>query len=111
MLRIGLIAAALLALSPAALASGPTDRLPDLVADPPANPYLEVHDYGGGQQDLLLRFDGYVHNVGAGALDVRGTRSSTAAPMTPLQRVYRSDGSSHDDPMPRAELIFVNADG
>src|SRR3954447_1436480 len=111
MLRIGLIAAALLALSPAALASGATDRLPDLVADPPANPYLEVHDCGNVPQDLLLRFDGYVHNAGTGALDVEGSRTSTTATMTPLQRVYDSNGGDRDDPMPRAELIFVNADG
>src|SRR3954469_6922206 len=97
-------------LGPAARAAGPTDLLPDLVADPPANPYLEVHDYGNGQQDLLLRFDGYVHNAGTGALDVEGSRTSTTATMTPLQRVYDSNGGYRDDPMPRAELLFVNAD-
>src|SRR4051794_36598795 len=102
MFRSVLIAVAVLAFAPAAHAS---DQLPDLVADPPANPLLEVHDYGGGQQDLLLRFDGYIHNAGAGALDVEGTRSSTSAPMTPLQRVFDSDGGHRDDPMPRAELI------
>ena len=96
--------------APAATATA-TDKLPNLVADPPANPQLDYYSYPGGGHDLLLRFDGYVHNAGAGALDVRASRTSKDNPMPPLQRVYRSNGSHHDDAMPRAQLFYSNADG
>jgi Lysyl oxidase/Bacterial Ig domain len=95
-------------------AAPPADVLPNLVADPPVRPTLDYHTYASdNSHDLLLRFDGYVHNVGAGALDVRGSRSNGAdtTPMTPLQRVFRNDGSSHDDVMPNAQFVFSNADG
>jgi hypothetical protein len=104
---------ALVSTAAAAGAAGPTDLLPDLVADPPANPRpLEEYSFGGGPNELILRFDGYVHNAGAGALDVRGSRASTSDPtMHPFQRVFRSDSSYHDDAMPGAELVYTNADG
>src|SRR4051812_38984749 len=89
-----------------------SDALPDLVADPPAGAVLEVHDYGNGQQELLVRFDGYVHNAGMGALDIRASRSSASDPMLPVQRIYDSTGAfARDEPMTRAQLIFENADG
>ncbi|MEA2353847.1 MAG: hypothetical protein QOJ14_2261, partial [Thermoleophilaceae bacterium] len=111
-LAIGLTALLALVCSAAiAGAAGPTDLLPDLVADPPANPQVVDYDYGNGSRDLLLRFDGYVHNAGAGALDVRGARATNTDPMTPLQRVYRSDASYHDVAMPGAELTYTTADG
>jgi hypothetical protein len=47
--------------------------LPDLVADPPDNVSLAV-DSSTGVNRLLLRFNGYVHNKGPGALDFRGSR-------------------------------------
>lgn len=87
------------------------DLLPDLVSDPPANAYLETSDRGDGTQDLLLRFDGYVHNAGQGPLDVRGSRATTNDVMTPFQRVYDTSGGQRDDPMPGAELLYVDADG
>src|SRR3954453_4858726 len=105
------LAAVLLVVPRAAAAR---DLLPDLVSDPPSGAYLEVHDYGNGQKDLLLRFDGYVHNAGVGALDVRGTHEPTDPPqtMTPRQRIYDDNGGFRDDPMPPgATLIFENADG
>src|SRR4051812_36696273 len=111
MVRSCLIALMLLfGLAPAARAA---DLLPDLVSDPPSGAYLEVHDYGNGQHELLLRFNGYVHNAGSGALDVRGTHATSDAPetMTPHQRVYDTGGGFRDDPMPRAQLIYVRADG
>ena len=41
---------------------------PDLVADSPGAPSAPtVYDDGGGPR-LLIRFDGYVHNRGPGAL-------------------------------------------
>jgi hypothetical protein len=96
------------ALAPAS-APAATDLLPDLVADPPDNTELDYHAYEGGGGDLLLRFDGHVHNAGAGALDVRGTREGDA--MVPRQRVYDSDGNYRTDAMPNAELFYTTADG
>jgi Lysyl oxidase/Bacterial Ig domain len=52
--------------------------LPNLVADPPDNISLASESEGveGGHSgtQLLLRFNGYVHNIGPGALDIRGSR-------------------------------------
>ena len=47
--------------------------LPNLIADPPDNATL-VTSSGEGSTRLLLRFNGYVHNAGPGALDIRGSR-------------------------------------
>jgi len=55
--------------------------LPNLVADPPDNMVLAAESESvegsnrGAPAQLLLRFDGYVHNVGPGALDFRGSRA------------------------------------
>jgi hypothetical protein len=51
--------------------------LPNLVADPPDNMSLASESEGvegGSGTQLLLRFNGYVHNIGPGALDIRGSR-------------------------------------
>jgi hypothetical protein len=56
-------------------ASSPEPLLPNLVADPPDNVSLTTNSSAGTTQ-LLLRFDGYVHNVGPGALDFRGAREA-----------------------------------
>jgi hypothetical protein len=97
---------------PLAGAADPAPVLPNLVADPPTGAYLQNYSYGNGTSDLLLRFDGYVHNAGPGALDVRATRTSTSDPLTPVQRVYKSDGTfDHDQAMPRGQLVYTDADG
>jgi hypothetical protein len=103
---------ALLAVAPA-LASEP--RLPNIVADPPNNVTLETSTTegglkGSGEAKLLLRFNGYIHNVGPGALDIRGWRSNSNEQMKAFQRVYNSDGSYNDEPS-AAELEYVKADG
>jgi hypothetical protein len=54
-------------------ASGTQSLLPNLVADPPDNATL-VTSSAEGATRLLLRFNGYVHNAGPGALDIRGSR-------------------------------------
>jgi hypothetical protein len=53
--------------------------LPNLVADPPDNIHLETTTTDGGlkpaeEARLLLRFNGYIHNLGPGAVDIRGSR-------------------------------------
>jgi hypothetical protein len=63
-------------------ASGPEPLLPNLVADPPDNASFETSQTDGGLSgtkvtpELLLRFNGYIHNIGPGALDIRGSREA-----------------------------------
>ncbi len=86
-----------------------SDLLPNLVADPPARAYLSSEL---GQ--LLLRFDGFVHNVGPGPFEVLGQRASPADPMIAYQQIYRTDGSSYVVKMPGvpgAQLMYVGDDG
>jgi hypothetical protein len=89
--------------------------LPNVVADPPTNVTLETSTTEGGlkssgEAKLLLRFNGYIHNAGPGALDFRGSRASSSEPMKAFQRVYNSDGTFKEEPS-SAELIYVTADG
>ena len=56
-------------------ADSATPELPNLVADPPDDVSLGV-DSSAGSERLLLRFNGYIQNVGPGALDFRGSRSA-----------------------------------
>lgn len=46
--------------------------LPDLISDPPRPAFLTEQADPSGAGRLLLTFDGYVHNIGDGALDVTG---------------------------------------
>ena len=71
----------LMGLGRQAHASGPAGLLPNLVADPPDNVSLETSTTDGGlskegEPRQLLRFNGYIHNDGSGALDVRGERTA-----------------------------------
>ena len=60
--------------------------LPDLVSDPPGFDY-GVHEVrAGGQRRLVLRFDGYVTNLGDGPVDLSGNP----------QLVDPADPTSHD---------------
>lgn len=115
----GLVASALAlllccgaALALTAREAGAAELLPDLVADPPAAVSLSV-DSAVGHPALLLRFDGYVHNAGRGALDFRGTRATwrNNTPMQSFQRIFRTEDSNWTDEASPAELIFSNADG
>jgi hypothetical protein len=104
------LAAALLLCAVAAPAATAAELLPDLVADPPAAVSLSV-DSAVGHPALLLRFDGYVHNVGPGALDFRGMRATPRDPMQSVQRIFRSGDSGWTDEASPAELVFSNGDG
>jgi hypothetical protein len=84
--------------------------LPDLVADAPG-PGLkpEIYDDGTGQR-LLVRMNGYVHNRGSGALEIRGSGPSGGSMTTVQQRVYDSAGGFSDlDSV--ARLWFETTDG
>jgi hypothetical protein len=89
--------------------------LPNLVADPVDGVFLETSKTEGGlkgegEEKLLLRFNGYIHNQGPGAVDFRGSRSSPKEPMKAFQRVYNSEGGFKEEPS-AAELVYAKADG
>lgn len=97
----------LLAVGIAALPAGaedPTDRLPDLVADPVTGARLE--EYGSATSlRRLLRFDGYVHNAGVGAVAVRGSDRAGTVMDTTAQLVDQSSGGPDERPMPVATSV------
>ena len=108
------VAAVSAAALPALVAFGaPGDQLPDLVADPPENPYLEV--YGGtGTPALLLRFDGFVHNIGPGAFEMKGTDpdGQPNPTMTKVQQIVYPAGGGTPTALPSAAAIkFEPQDG
>ncbi len=112
---VALLAATLLAplMAPVpAPAAVPGTVLPDLVSDPPSSPLIQVYDFGGGNTRLLLRFTGYVHNTGGGALDMRGSARSGGRMTSVAQRLYFPDGVAHaDDGSRNADIIFESQDG
>jgi hypothetical protein len=83
-----------------------TERLPDLVADPPARPLLATYAHPDGTTHLLLRFDGFVHNQGVGAFEMRGSQPAATEMSSVVQRVYRSDGSFLDDSSRDPRIIW-----
>lgn len=76
----------------------PTVVLPDLVADPPERAGAayppENYTYPDGTQALLLRFDGYIHNAGAGPLEMRGSNRSGASMTTVSQYAQPAAGGA-----------------
>ncbi len=88
-----------------------TDALPDLVADPPGSPIIQTYSYPNGTNYLLLRFEGYVHNRGAGALEVRGAGPSGGRMSATAQRIYRSNGTWSDDTTRNVPMIWEPQDG
>jgi len=83
-----------------------TERLPDLVADAPARPLLATYAHPDGTTHLLLRFDGYVHNQGTGAFEMRASQPVGTEMSSVVQRVYRSDGSFLDDASRDPRIIW-----
>jgi hypothetical protein len=71
--------------------------LPNLVATPPDNASIETsYDEGGLRKEnvpaeLLLRFNGYIHNDGEGALDFRGSRKAPEVKSTVAKEVERRE--------------------
>ncbi len=97
--RRGLVAALVAAAAVAAALpvvgalAGPGHDLPDLVADAPERPLLAEYTYPDGTAALLLRFDGFVHNRGAGPLEMRGTDRSGSDMTTVRQWARRTAGA------------------
>ena len=98
------------ALTAQAASAQVTERLPDLVSDAPQRLQLQTVAQPDGNH-LLLRFDGYVHNAGQGAFEMRGSNRVDNEYTTVVQRVYRSDGSFLDDSSRDPRIIFEPEDG
>lgn len=104
--RIGI--AALLALALLAPAAAAHDgELPDLVSDPVSGPKLEVDASEGSPDRLLLRFHSWVHNDGAGPLEVR--RPVAGDPEQVFRNASLEDVFS--DPLGEGDLKFEDTDG
>ncbi len=83
--------------------------LPDLVADPPVGGNAPVV-YGDAQGSrLLLRMDGFVHNRGPGALEIRGSDPLAGSMRTVSQRVY-DDAGAFTDRASAADLLYETND-
>jgi hypothetical protein len=88
------------------------ELLPDLVAGPPGNPEpLQVERLSDGQNHLLVRFDGSIHNIGRGPLEIRGSQPVNGAMTVTGQRIYRADRTFRDDNSRHPPIHFENADG
>jgi hypothetical protein len=111
---VAALAAVLLVATPAPGLST-ADDLPDLVSDSPDGWYLSTYDNGASKR-LLVRFNGYVHNAGTGALEITGANPTTdpgdASPeMTSVsQRIYSTGGGYRDDSSGNPTVIFETAD-
>ena len=107
-----MLAALVLALT--ALPSPPpaaADLLPDLVAPAATSPAFSVSRQGDGQDHLLLRFDGYVRNAGAGPVEIRGSNPVNGVMTVSGQRIYREDYSYYDDHSRHPQIYYENSDG
>jgi hypothetical protein len=96
-------------LAPAAGAQA-ADMLPDLVAPEPTSPAISVSTLADGQDHLLVRFDGYIHNVGAGPLEIRGSNPVNGVMTTTGQRIYQTGGGFRDDTSRHPQIYFENND-
>jgi hypothetical protein len=107
------VVAALACLSALAPAQAPaaTEVLPDLVADAPARPLIQTYAHPDGTAHLLLRFDGFVHNRGLGAFEMRGSQRVGTDMTLTVQRVYRDDATFFDDPSRDPPIIWEPEDG
>lgn len=105
----GVAAAAL----PLLASAGPGTRAPDLRADPVEGiegpqVYADTGVYGAGR--LLVRFEGYVTNVGDGPLEVSGNPQNGSV----RQRAWSSSQGPGDAPsveVGNPEVLFEEADG
>jgi hypothetical protein len=113
--RTAVAAASLLALAaPLTMtsAAAAVPLLPDLVSDPPGpSKPPELYTDSQGSR-LLMRMDGFVHNRGPGALEIRGSGPSNLRMTSVVQRVYDSAGGFTDrTSSPGPSVLFETADG
>ena len=103
-----LLAALLLALGASAgvsAASGAT-LLPNLVADPPDTQSIAT-DTSTGTPRLLLRFNGYIHNKGPGAVDFRGSREAPKVSQKTTEEVEKAREKEQSLPQKTEEELAV----
>jgi Lysyl oxidase/Bacterial Ig domain len=87
-----------------ARASGATPQLPDLVSEPPTGPELTASSEGGINR-FLLRFNGYVHNKGLGALDMRGSREAPNVSAATTKEVEQAHTKTENLPVKTEEEL------
>jgi hypothetical protein len=84
-------------------AAGSAALLPDLVADPPDGVELATSTNGTTHvTSMLLRFNGYIHNKGPGAVDFRGTR--TAVQLSPAKAEKVKKAEEKKEPLNSPEI-------
>ena len=97
-IRRALLAATISTLACCPAGAGAAEALPDLVADAPVDRGLFT---APGEPRLLLRFDGFIRNTGAGAAELRGAATTDGLLTDVRQRIYTDDGSvSREIPSP-----------
>lgn len=96
------LAASAAAILPIMGFAAPGSALPDLRSDAPARPLLEK---ASGNR-LLLRFDGFVTNIGSGPLDITGNPSVPGA-----MKQRRHDGGDNWTVVGSPEVKYEEADG
>ena len=102
------LAAALAAAVPIVGLAAPNDPvLPDLVADAPQRQIVSNFTYPDGTQALLLRFDGYIHNIGPGPFEIRATGRSGST-MTDTRQYVRTEAGAfvRSEPPPGPPLVL-----
>ncbi|HEX8647626.1 MAG TPA: lysyl oxidase family protein, partial [Thermoleophilaceae bacterium] len=104
------VAACLTLVQAASAYAAPVPLLPDLVADTPRWPRLEQYSDSDGTR-LLIRFDGFIHNAGAGPADMRGYGRAGTQMSSVVQRVHRSDGTWFEEARPGATIRYEAEDG
>jgi Lysyl oxidase len=108
--------AALACLALPAVAAGhvvtnPNVDLPDLVADPPERPIFSLDAGENGEERLLLRFDGHVHNAGDGPLEVRKRQSFIEQALRGGTNLDAGDDPFDVHPLGAGDFKFENTDG
>jgi hypothetical protein len=94
------------------VAYGSEPLRPNLVADPPDNVLLETSTTEGGvtkegEAKLLLRFNGYVHNIGPGAVDFRGRREAPKVSRATIEEVERAKEKEEGLPQKTEDELAV----
>ncbi len=84
-------------------ASAATQLLPDLGMAKLSTVKIDTTTMPGHR---LLRYTAKMVNVGAGALQVNGTRPDTSSSMTVTQRIFSSDGTHTDEPKPLLSMDY-----
>ncbi len=95
--------------------------LPDLISDPPRPSFFNELNTPDGQTRLVITFDGYVHNIGEGALDLVGNPQETNGMRqrvlngdawedvgTPTVKFETDDGHNHFHLMETIEYVLWN---